>query len=279
MDKSLKKGILEIHGTATKFGGASNGTKIIFEDLTKKKENIFLCYNRGNVVLNNSEIKKNRLPLPLSSKNPFIFILNTIKIIHFIIKHKITVVHTHHRNDTFYSCIVKLFVWRLKIYFTVHGPSVTNEPKSFFYIIIHELFLVFSNTMVNSVIYISKFTKELTCNSFKGIKNHKIIYNGTPTPSINKTIEEIRELIGVKKDGFIISIIGGIEGYKRPDLVIEIADLLKENLDLHFVFIGDGSEKEKIKNICVEKNLNNVRFVDVTQHIGDYINASDLGVP
>lgn len=276
ISNTTKKAILEIHGTATKFGGASNGTKILFEEITKKGENIFLCYNSKNEVLNESKLKKNRLALSLSTKNPLVFISNILNLRRFILQNNIRVIHSHHRNDTIYACLIKIFIWKLKIFYTIHGPQVVNKPSNIIYIIIHDFFMVLSNLMIDKVIYISKFTKELTYASFKGIKQHQIIYNGTPVPPVASSKEDVRKSIEVSNDDFVISIIGGISGYKRPDFVIEIADLLKVKSNIYFVFIGDGSEKNKIKNLCVEKNLKNIKFVNVTQNIGDYINASNL---
>lgn len=275
-DKAKKHAILEIHGTATRFGGASNGTKILFEEISKKGESIFLCYNPKNEVLNNSKVKINRLALSLTTKNPLIFISNLIKLIIFILQNNIRVIHSHHRNDTIYACLTKVFIWKLKIIFTIHGPQLVNKPSNIIYTIIHNFFISISNLMIDKVIYISEFTKELTCDSFKGIKQHQIIYNGTPVPSIARSKDDVRKSIEVSNDDFVISIIGGISGYKRPDLVIEIADSLKDKSNIFFVFVGDGSEKNKIKNLCVEKNLKNIKFVDVTPNIGDYINASNI---
>lgn len=274
--KTTKNGILEIHGTATKFGGASNGTKILFEEITKKGENIFLCYNLKNEVLNDSKVKNNRLALSFSTKNPLIFISNLFKLIIFILQNNIKVIHSHHRNDTIYACLTKIFIWKLKIFFTIHGPQVVKKPTKLVYSIIHKFFLFITEIMIFEVIYISKYTKDLTYSSFERIKRHKIIYNGTPTPNVIKDKTNIRNSIQVGVDDFVVSIIGGISGYKRPDLVIEIATLLKERLNIYFVFIGDGAEKEKIKNLSIKRNLKNIRFVNITPNIGDYINASNI---
>ena len=268
--------LLEIHGTETNFGGASNGTKILFDELTKKGENVFLCHSKNNQVLINTEIKNNKLFINFTTKNPLRFIMNIFKIYYFIKKNRINVVHTHHRNDTIYACILKLLVTELKIHYTVHGPSVASSPNSLFYFVLHKWFLLLSNHLVDNIIYISNFTKDIVQNSFSKLKSAKVIYNGTPVPSINKSVLEIRNNIEVNMDSFVVSIIGGIEGYKRPDLVIEIAEMIKDNKDIFFVFIGDGNEKNKIKNLISQKHLTNIKFVSVTRYIGNYINASDL---
>ena len=267
---------LEIHGTETNFGGASNGTKILFDELTIRGEKIFLCHSKKNHVLNRTIQNDNKIFLNFTTKNPFKLLRNLFKLNSFIQDKKINIIHTHHRNDTIYSCLVKLFNKHLKIHYTVHGPSVSFKPNSIFYIFLHKLFLVLSNSFVDNIIYISEFTKDKVQDSFSNIKNFKVIYNGTPTPIPNKSKLEIRKNIGVKIDSFVISIIGGIEGYKRPDLVIEIAELVKHKNDIYFVFVGDGSDKKNIKKLVSQKKLTNIIYIGVVNDIGNYINSSDL---
>jgi len=276
MSNKIKKElrILEIHGTATIFGGASNGTKILIEEIQKKGIPIFLCLNKNNQVLKSVSVDK--LLLNLSSKNPFIIFTNLIKIYLFLQNNKINAVHTHHRNDTIYSCIIKFFIPNIRIVYTVHGISIGGKEIKYFYRFLSLLFLLLVNKKVNSIIYISNFTKLQTEHFFKNVKRQRIIHNGTSIPVITQQKELTFKTMGVKYDSFIISVIGDIGGVKRPQLVIELAEKLTTIKDLFFVFIGDGNEREEIINICKNRNLNNIIFIEPTSEIGNFINASSL---
>ncbi len=60
--------------------------------------------------------------------------------------------------------------------------------------------------------------------------------------------------------------------------VIEIARLLKENNNILFVLIGDGMQKDYLKEKAKTFDLNNVQFIDSVpkNQVQDFINASDV---
>lgn len=60
--------------------------------------------------------------------------------------------------------------------------------------------------------------------------------------------------------------------------VIEVAEVLKENKNILFVLIGDGMQKEQLKEKAKEYGLRNLQFIDSVpkEQIGDFINASDV---
>ncbi len=266
--------VLEIHGSIAKFGGASNGTKILIEELSKMGIDVYLCANYKNEVLKRG-IKNNCLFLNLSTKNVFRFVINIIKINDFIKKKKIDIIHSHHRNDTIYATILKVFNRNIKIIYTVHGlQTVKNETA--FYKLLQTIFLFLVNKNADSIVYISQFTMDKLEEKYNKIKQQTVILNGSRLPIVKNNKLIIRREINVKNNSFIISIIGGIGGVKRPKIVLKLAELLKEESNLYFVFIGEGSEKKEIIELIEKKNLENIRFVNTTPDIGSYINASDI---
>jgi len=270
-----KGGVLEIHGTATKFGGASNGTKILVEEFLKSGLDVYLCCNEKNEVLNKLDKPINKLTLPFSSRNPFIMLKNLFLISQLIRNNNIGVIHSHHRNDNVYACILKIFHPRLKIVYTAHGPQIVHEEKGIFYKVIRSLNFQLINKMVDTVVYISRYTRVNVEEYYSKVKNHLIIYNGTSMPSVTRSSIEIRNEIGISDEDKMVSIIGDIGGFKRPEIAVEIATMLKKYEDIKFVFIGDGARKEEIRKLAIERKLN-VFFVDTTPEIGSYINSSDL---
>ena len=270
--------ILEIHGTSAKFGGASNGTKILFESFNKsKKFKPYICFSVKNLILSTIKVDRSRiLNINFSTRNPIGFLINIFRLVYFIKTNNISIIHTHHRNDTIYSCLSKPFIRGIKIIYTVHGVQIKNPEKSFFYNILNFLFLKLTNQFVDQIAYISDFTKNGTQNLFEKIRLQEVILNGTPRPRVTNKKEGVLKELGLDCNKFIISLIGGVSGYKRPRLVLEIAKYLTEYTDIIFLIIGDGDEIPSLKNEIRKAKLPNIRFVKSTLNIGDLINLSDI---
>ena len=60
--------------------------------------------------------------------------------------------------------------------------------------------------------------------------------------------------------------------------VVEAAKAFKDEMQVHFVLIGDGMQKKLLKQKANEYNLTNIEFIDsVPKHkVVDYVNASDV---
>ncbi|WP_069133137.1 glycosyltransferase family 4 protein [Rhodohalobacter halophilus] len=71
---------------------------------------------------------------------------------------------------------------------------------------------------------------------------------------------ELKEKLGIKED-FVIGYIGTHGLAHSLDFVIE--SIAKVDFgNIHFLFIGDGAEKEKVKSMADDKGLKNVTFLD-----------------
>jgi glycosyltransferase involved in cell wall biosynthesis len=62
--------------------------------------------------------------------------------------------------------------------------------------------------------------------------------------------------------------------------VVEVAKKMRDNSNIHFVLIGDGMQKEMLKQKAKEYNLDNLQFIDSIpkDEVIDYINATDVGM-
>lgn len=82
-------------------------------------------------------------------------------------------------------------------------------------------------------------------------------------------------------DGKFVAIFGGNIGLpQRVDFIIDVADRIKKCTNIIFLLIGEGTEKEKIKNLIKIKKLNNVILIDLIPQ-DDYINLTkqcDVGL-
>jgi len=64
------------------------------------------------------------------------------------------------------------------------------------------------------------------------------------------------------KDKFV-AVFGGNFGIpQKTEFLIDVADKIKERKEIIFLFIGEGTEKNKIKKMVLDKKLENVRILD-----------------
>ncbi|WP_441000668.1 glycosyltransferase family 4 protein [Fodinibius sp. SL11] len=88
----------------------------------------------------------------------------------------------------------------------------------------------------------------------------------------------VREELGLNNK-FIIGYVGTHGMAHNLDFILECAGEI-EDPDTHFLFIGDGSEKENLLKIADEEQLKNVTFVDPIpkNKVPDYLDAVDVSL-
>ncbi|MGH9835116.1 MAG: glycosyltransferase family 4 protein [Blastocatellia bacterium] len=118
----------------------------------------------------------------------------------------------------------------------------------------------------------------------KGVPAEKIrvIPNGIDAKylaSANATPEEARDDLGLN-GSFIVSYIGTHGMSHALETVLRAAKEFSGDPAIHFLFVGEGAEKEKLKRFAAELQLNNVTFVDEQprERLLAFYRASDLGV-
>jgi glycosyltransferase involved in cell wall biosynthesis len=112
------------------------------------------------------------------------------------------------------------------------------------------------------------------------IVNKKLVLlmNWGNTKEINNLDKkEIRKKYGFKEE--FIAIFGGNMGIpQKLENVIKLARIYQDRKDIKFLFVGNGTEKNKIKKLA--KDLNNTIFIDYIQR-EDYdklVGCCDLGL-
>lgn len=79
----------------------------------------------------------------------------------------------------------------------------------------------------------------------------------------------------------IISIFGGNMGVpQKLENIVYLIESLKEYKNLKFIFIGDGTEKKKIKNLVNELKLENIKIIDFLERkkYEEYLYMTDIGL-
>ncbi len=80
------------------------------------------------------------------------------------------------------------------------------------------------------------------------------------------------------QDKFVISYVGAHGISQNLSTILEVAKKLRTYKNIEFVFVGEGAEKDKLKQIVREEELTNVQFIDAQpkEAIPEFYNASDL---
>lgn len=98
-----------------------------------------------------------------------------------------------------------------------------------------------------------------------------------PIPrSENKLIERY----GLDPNKFYISYCGNIGLSQNFEMLVEVAEQLREKRDIQFVIIGDGAYKETLKNQIEERNLSNINLLPFQPYedISDVFSLGDVGL-
>jgi glycosyltransferase involved in cell wall biosynthesis len=77
---------------------------------------------------------------------------------------------------------------------------------------------------------------------------------------------------------FVISYVGAHGISQNLSTILEVAKTLKDNKIVAFLFVGEGAEKERLKQIATEEELTNVQFIDAQpkELIPEFYNSSNL---
>lgn len=113
------------------------------------------------------------------------------------------------------------------------------------------------------VIVISESIKEKLIE--RGVRAEKIsvIYNWIDTEKtyhIDRQDNTLFDEFNLSRDKFYVTYAGNLGNSQNVELVVDCAEKLKDNKDIHFVIFGEGSEKEKLVKRIEDSNLSNVKI-------------------
>ncbi len=118
--------------------------------------------------------------------------------------------------------------------------------------------------------------------SFKDPSRVRLLPNGVDTALYRKKPlnETIRKKLGLS--GKFVICYAGTMGFQHGlDTILEAAALLHaEGDEYKFLFIGDGSEKGRIRHLVQQCHIDNVVFIDAQPQteLVEYLNASNIGI-
>ncbi len=132
------------------------------------------------------------------------------------------------------------------------------------------------------IVPVAESTREYLLN--KGIppEKIKIITNGIDAAylaSSSVAPEEVRQQLGLAGK-FVVSYIGTHGMAHALDVVLNVAKRFTADPDLHFLFIGEGAEKTKLKQLAEQLALSNLTFLDQQprERLLGFYRASDVSL-
>ena len=104
-----------------------------------------------------------------------------------------------------------------------------------------------------------------------------VIYNWCDESSLNSVSELSADNKQLLNNKFNIVFAGNMGKAQSLDTVIEVAQQLKSELEIQFVFVGQGTETQRLKQICKDNQLNNVKFIPQMpmQKVGAILRKAD----
>ena len=251
-------------------GGSHLSSLLIINNLKKKGINpLIILHKKGKFfsVLKKKKIKFIFYPLNFffgSSKNKYLnllYILISLPFITYLIyRYKIGIIHSNdmkvHLNWILPTIILKKkFIWHQR----------TILPKSR----IVNLLIKCSS----KIICISKFVR----NSIPNYLDHKIKIINNSISIKNKKIKFkfLRKELSKDPKQKLVGVFGNIQKIKQPEILIEIAEIIKKN-DLNIKICSFGYDKEgllkHLKKKINEKKLNNyIKFFNFKYPIEPWI--------
>jgi glycosyltransferase involved in cell wall biosynthesis len=117
----------------------------------------------------------------------------------------------------------------------------------------------------------------------KGIADSKIIIipNGIDAEYLEARAdpEAVRRRLNLE-DKFLVSYIGTHGMSHALDTVLEAAALLEQTPEIHFLFVGEGAEKQRLEAITKDRSLGNVTFLSEQprDELLSFYRASNVGL-
>ncbi|MCW8091293.1 glycosyltransferase family 4 protein [Alteromonas sp. ASW11-130] len=217
--------------------------------------------------------KKGLEPIIIDSKGSFNFKLITM-LCKVVKQHKIKLIQSHLLGSNVYASIVGL-IMRVPVVATYHGMVDVSPNERF-----KGLKLWFMRTGIAHFVAVSHSLAEKIEQQSLLIPNKtSVVYNGIDTDKYSSDRKDtLRAKLGIPPTTFIFGALGNIRPAKRYDLLIEAANLLKQqNINCAFVIAGDPKAKlrQKLDKQIAYYDLDNIHFVGFVENTPDYL--SNLG--
>lgn len=248
--------------------GVITSTLQLKEGLEKKGHHVVLVAVKSKGYINEDPnvLLFPKLSFEFTSKQGFgLGLVSYNKLIKFLKKHKIKLIHTH--TEFGIGLAGKYAAKRLKIPRIATSHTLWEDYGNYSSLLksktFSKSFLKFYYKGVSAIVAPSIKAKKYNDGIVPNIMK-KIIPNGINFEKIKnlkknvKNIEKLREANGIKKEDKILLFVGRLSPEKRVvELLNALLPLLKKNKRIKMFFVGDGSDSDNLRKIIKNNNLIN----------------------
>ena len=230
------------------FGGGPRHVDQLVKRLPQDIE-IYMAFPAGGEPYadkwDNDERIKGIVHIPYRS-----FSLSTLKRLRkYVIDEGIDIVHSHGNGAGLYSRIMRKMGCQAKIVHTFHGitDNYSSHLKGMAMLCVNRMLRGCADAYVLVSKGEYKLGKEM---GYCDKKNSHVIYNGIERPKLSV----------VKRKGFNVVTLSRFDYQKNMDLCYDIASNFKDKSDIRFVWVGDGTDKERLEQKAKSEGVN-IEFV------------------
>jgi len=189
----------------------------------------------------------------------------------FIKKNEISIIQSNGKGAGIYGRLLKLIHPKIKIIHVFHGVHISqlNFIKKNIYLFIEK---ILSKNFSDLLINVSKGEQE-NCLKHKLYHKNKsiVIYNGV------EKLKSYNNPFYNKSNIFRVVTLSRFDYAKNMELAFEIANKLKHNKEIEFIWVGDGEGKNNLEIQSKKKNVN-IQFTGFVSNdkIVDYLSNANL---
>ncbi|MDP3296460.1 MAG: glycosyltransferase family 4 protein [Thermodesulfovibrionia bacterium] len=246
----MTKRKLTILHTESSIGWGGQEIRILHESIgmIKRGYRVIIAAPEGSNIFKRARgVSINTFPTYFQKKNP----ISILKVLSIINREKVDIVNTHSSSDSWVTSIAaRLSRVRPKIIRTRHLS--TPISRSFLSRILYDV-------LPDAVITTGEEIKQIMVND-NGFDGSKIfsIPTGIDLERFNPT--EVKPAF--QANGFSVGMIGVLRSWKGHRYLIEaVPQILKDIPDAVFYIVGDGPQRENIKNLIQEFSLEEKIFM------------------
>jgi glycosyltransferase involved in cell wall biosynthesis len=198
--------------------------------------------------------------LPLTMNKGF-NISAILKLVKFIKRNKINIIHTHSSVDSRTGGIAGYFAG-IKVVRSRHiSIPVSKSRLTWFQYM----------KLADRVITSGEFIRDTLIKENKMLSNRIVSAPAGADEehfSISRKVDDIKKQFGLDKDYFIVGMVSVLRSWKGHEFVIRAMETLKKDIpNVHLLIVGDGPVKEKILNLI--KDLSLEESITLTGHQND----------
>ncbi|MGL4875400.1 MAG: glycosyltransferase [Clostridium sp.] len=189
---------------------------------------------------------------------------------------KYDVIHVHSPIAGIYTRLLKLKYPKVKFIYTAHGFHFYKGSSKLSWLVFGNIERIISRltdilVTINTEDY--ETAKKFHCSDVRYIKGVGVDSKEFKILDEKEKIK-IRELLGFKKEDFILIMVGEHNKNKNQIALIKAMEKIN-NKQIKAILIGDGEDIEKNKKYIKEKNIDNVFILGFRNDVNELINISD----